>query len=204
MKVIKGVTYKRRPQKMGAGFGRNMDSVPIPEPVAHTPMEDAEQWYNITTSPIESNTTQFLVRVQFNGTTNPIQAIARTLLDFVDGSISCMLRYEGTTTDTQSYPMTIRMTDSLNFIGLRSYSGELQVVEVVGGVLVYLIRVSNSGSINMATELRVTGDQVQLVVNGLSLGVATTTITSGGRAGCAPGFWDAGVVIVADNYRISG
>ena len=94
-----------------------------------------------------------------------------------DCEMSCVINYEGNTTTYETY-MLAKGRDGDNFVGATSYNRKIMLYERVNGAWRNLnVSVPVAGTIGKEVRMIIEGVLVTLIVDGVTIGSANTTLT---------------------------
>jgi hypothetical protein len=108
--------------------------------------------------------------------------------------IKCDFTQHGLTTGESSFELALRVTDEDNYVGIRSYNGELQVFQRDTAVFTNMGSITQPG--DATTVLYIDPTTNEVFMNGVSYGI--TTVPAGGSAGIISRPMSA--TVIATNY----
>jgi hypothetical protein len=172
-----------------------------PNPLYAEPLESAPNWELVggaitTRSALDGE----LIRLSSNSGANE-QAVCLVGSSTIDGGVSFILERLGTGTNTASFLGAVRVTSNNDFIGVRTYSNELQVYERVGGTFNLLGAVPNP-TLGAEIELVAANEDVLLYVDGVNVLTGTTTILTAGSRGIIMREWPNTLQPAVSSFRL--
>jgi len=96
--------------------------------------------------------------------------------EVTDVDMSCRIHFEGNLHYT-SYVMA-KGIDFDNFVGVTSYNGKIMIYERVNAAWRKVLDTSNAGTNGKVLRMKITGNQAELFIDGVSKGVGTTNVPS--------------------------
>ncbi|RKZ93358.1 MAG: hypothetical protein DRQ40_07750 [Gammaproteobacteria bacterium] len=156
-------------------------AVPRVVPPAAIPAESDPDWTAIVGAPTD---TRYVGGVlQQTATASPEAALRWGSVFAANVSARCTLVHLNPSGGNDSFFLSIRLADIDNYIGLRSFNGNIQLYELVAGVESLLAQKAQPADYVKSVELRAFGDDVVVRISGATLMTATTTLLAAGYVG---------------------
>lgn len=174
-------------------------SMPI---IGYRPLEDHPDWYKLGGSPLTS-TAIVGEMVSFSGSTALDTPVAYDTTEWLNGTIVADLLYANTAGATGTFIMGTRMVDTENYIGVRTLSGNIEVIEKVASAFgTPTVTVPNPA---IGTRIRLDSilNELILYFDDVEVGRGFTTLNVAGRQGLIARAWGAGAQDVIDHFSAS-